>query len=103
MKFVVQVLLPALATLYLVLAQQWDLPDPEKVVASITAVTVFLGIFLVKSNSTFKNSLDRFAGDLTYTVDTSGKTVYSLELSGQPEDLLLNDEAVFKVTPGIEA
>lgn len=100
LKFAVQVVLPAAATLYALLAVQWDLPNPEQVVASITAVTAFLGVFLLKTNNTYNNSPEKFAGDLRYTMDDSGKVVYSLELTGDPEDLALNDEIVFKVLPG---
>jgi len=38
MKFVAQILLPALGTLYFALAQIWDLPLAEEIVGTITAV-----------------------------------------------------------------
>jgi len=46
MKFVAQILLPAVGTLYFALAQIWDLPLAEEIVGTITAVDAFLGAVL---------------------------------------------------------
>lgn len=46
LKFVAQILLPALATLYFGLAQLWKLPCPEEIVGTITAIDLFLGTLL---------------------------------------------------------
>lgn len=46
LKFVAQILLPALGTLYFALAQIWDLPLAEEIVGTITAVDAFLGAVL---------------------------------------------------------
>lgn len=46
MKFVAQILLPAIGTLYFALAQIWDLPLAEEIVGTITAVDAFLGAVL---------------------------------------------------------
>jgi hypothetical protein len=96
LKKIVQVVLPALATLYLTLSAQWDLPNPEAVAASITAIATFLGVFLIKTNNTFINSDERFTGAMKYKTE-GGKLVYSLELEGDPAELVHEDEIVFKV------
>jgi hypothetical protein len=44
LKQVVTIVLPAIATLYYTLAQIWGLPNPEEVVATIAALTTFLGV-----------------------------------------------------------
>ena len=46
LKFIAQILLPALGALYFALAQIWDLPYAEQIVGTITAVDAFLGALL---------------------------------------------------------
>lgn len=46
LKWVAQILLPALATLYFGLAKIWNLPYSEEIVATITALDLFLGAIL---------------------------------------------------------
>ena len=44
LKFIAQIVLPALGTLYFALAGIWGWPFGEQVVGTITAVDTFLGI-----------------------------------------------------------
>ncbi|MBO7711095.1 MAG: phage holin [Lachnospiraceae bacterium] len=46
LKFIAQILLPAIGTLYFALARIWDLPYAEQIVGTITAVDAFLGALL---------------------------------------------------------
>lgn len=46
LKYIAQIVLPALATLYFALAQIWGLPYGEQIVGTITAVDAFLGAIL---------------------------------------------------------
>lgn len=46
LKFIAQILLPAIGTLYFALARIWDLPMAEQVVGTITAIDAFLGALL---------------------------------------------------------
>lgn len=46
LKFIAQILLPALGTLYFALASIWGLPYGEQIVGTITAVDTFLGCLL---------------------------------------------------------
>ena len=46
LKWVAQILLPALGTLYFALAGIWNFPYAEGVVGTITAVDTFLGVIL---------------------------------------------------------
>ena len=46
LKWIAQILLPALGTLYFALAGIWDFPYAEAVVGTITAVDTFLGVIL---------------------------------------------------------
>lgn len=46
LKWIAQMLLPAVATLYYALASVWNLPCAEEVVGTITAIDTFLGVML---------------------------------------------------------
>lgn len=46
LKWIAQIVLPALGTLYFALATIWGLPYGEQVVGTITAVDAFLGTLL---------------------------------------------------------
>lgn len=46
LKWIAQILLPALGTLYFALAGIWDFPYAEAIVGTITAVDTFLGVLL---------------------------------------------------------
>lgn len=46
LKFIAQIFLPALGTLYFALASIWNLPYGEQVVGTISAVDAFLGALL---------------------------------------------------------
>lgn len=46
LKFIAQIVLPAIGTLYFALASIWGLPYGEQIVGTITAVDAFLGALL---------------------------------------------------------
>lgn len=46
LKFIAQVVLPAIGTLYFALAGIWGFPYGEEIVGTITAVDTFLGVIL---------------------------------------------------------
>lgn len=58
MKWVTQLLLPAVATLYFALAQIWNFPYGEEIVGTITAVDAFLGVILGISSANYKAELN---------------------------------------------
>lgn len=53
LKWVAQLLLPALATLYAALATIWGFPYGEEIVGTISAVDVFLGAVLKISSDQY--------------------------------------------------
>ncbi len=57
LKWVAQILLPAVATLYFAIAQIWGLPYGEEIVGTITAIDAFLGALL--GISTYQYNKDR--------------------------------------------
>lgn len=56
LKFIAQVVLPALGTLYFALAGIWGWPMGEQVVGTITAVDTFLGVLLGISTSKYNKT-----------------------------------------------
>lgn len=53
LKFVAQILLPALGTLYFALAGIWNFPYGEEIVGTITAIDTFLGAILGLSSANY--------------------------------------------------
>jgi hypothetical protein len=53
LKFIAQILLPAIGTLYFALARIWNLPYAEQIVGTITAVDAFLGALLGISSAQY--------------------------------------------------
>lgn len=54
LKFIAQIVLPALGTLYFALASIWGLPYGEQIVGTITAIDAFLGALLGVSTANYK-------------------------------------------------
>lgn len=64
LKWIAQIGLPALGTLYFALAKIWGLPYAAEVVGTISAVDVFLGSLLQISTSQYNKTLeDKTGGD----------------------------------------
>ena len=53
LKYVAQIVLPALGTLYFALAGIWNLPYGEEILGTITAIDTFLGALLMLSTSQY--------------------------------------------------
>lgn len=58
MKFIAQIFLPAVGTLYFALAQIWGLPYSEQVVGTITATDAFLGALLGISTMQYRKEAE---------------------------------------------
>ena len=52
--WVVQIVLPAIGTLYFALAGIWNFPYAEQIVGTIAAITAFLGTVVKISNIQYK-------------------------------------------------
>ncbi len=61
LKFIAQILLPALGTLYFALAKIWQFPYAEEIVGTISAIDVFLGALL--GISTMQYNKEQEQGD----------------------------------------
>lgn len=54
LKWIAQILLPAVGTLYFALAGIWGFPYAEQIVGTITAIDTFLGCLLGISSMRYK-------------------------------------------------
>ena len=54
LKFIAQIVLPALATFYFAIASIWGLPYAEQIVGTITAIDALLGALLGISTMQYK-------------------------------------------------
>ena len=97
-KFLVQVFLPAISTLYFTLGGIWDLPNVEQVIGTIAAVTIFLGVLLGLSSKAYNASDARFDGSIVISDNGEGKKVYTLELNGDPQEIDSAASVTFRVT-----
>ena len=57
LKFITQIVLPALGTLYFALAGIWGFPFAEQIVGTITAIDTFLGVVLGISTSAYNKAV----------------------------------------------
>ena len=58
LKYIAQIVLPAIATLYFALAGIWGLPYGEQVVGTITAIDTFLGVLLGISTINYNKEIN---------------------------------------------
>ena len=63
LKYIAQIGLPAVGTLYYALSAIWGLPYGEQIVGTITAVDTFLGTLLMISSSAY-NRKENDDGDI---------------------------------------
>lgn len=80
LKWVVMIVLPALAALYCGLAKVWGLPYGDEIVGTITSINTFLGVVIGVSNSNYKK-----ANTLTEIID-------KYEDEEQPEEEVEEEE-----------
>lgn len=73
LKFIAQIVLPGLGTLYFALAGIWGFPYGEQVVGTIAAIDAFLGAILgISSASYYKSGKDTVG---TMTIDPETDTI----------------------------
>lgn len=58
LKYIAQIVLPALGALYFALSAIWGFPYEEQIVGTITAIDAFLGALLGISTAQYKKKND---------------------------------------------
>lgn len=97
LKFIAQILLPALGTLYFGIAALWGLPKATEVIGTITAIDVFLGILLGLSTSSYNKSDLASDGELVVDTQDPLKDTYSLVVSTTLAELETKKAITLKV------
>lgn len=69
LKFVAQILLPAVGVAYYGFAGIWGLPQADEVVGSILVIDTFLGVFLAFWKAKYDNSDAAYDGEVILTPD----------------------------------
>lgn len=96
MKHLVQVVLPALGTLYFALEQIWDIPLGLEVVGTITAICTFLGISLGISTHAYHKSDAKYDGRIVVHEDDHKKN-FQVVLKQDPDTIDQSKEILFRV------
>ena len=58
LKFIAQIVLPAIATFYVTIASIWGLPMGDEISRTVMAIDTLLGAILMISTSQYKKSVD---------------------------------------------
>ena len=69
LKFIAQILLPALGTLYFALAKIWEFPYAAEIVGTISAVDAFLGALLGISTKQYLKEKETQPPDEEQTIE----------------------------------
>lgn len=88
LKFMAQILLPALGTLYFALAQIWGLPAPDKVVGTIVCVDAFLGAVLKLSSNQYYKAGKNFDGEINVIGSAGEDEKVQFALNRDPLDVI---------------
>jgi len=98
LKFLAQILLPAVGTLYFAWSQIWGLPAGEQVVGTIVSFDTFLGVILGVSSASYRNETEgALVGFADVVTDENGNQRVVLNFPGDPEDVPKQDKITFKV------
>lgn len=98
---IVQIYMPAAATLYFSLGGIWGWPNVESVIGTITAITVFLGAILGISGHNYKKEAVPVSakpdGTLNVLRQDNGSILYDFDAKDTMADLRRRESVVFKV------
>lgn len=97
LRLLVELILPAIATLYVSLAQIWSWPNETEVLATSAAASVFLGVLIKLGDKSYSNSEEKYAGSFKL-VDTGDEdSFYRINLSVPMHKIESKSDIIFKV------
>lgn len=101
LKFLAQILLPALAVFYLSVAPLWGFPKQEEVAGTIVALDLLLGALLSLSTSAYNKSEEAYEGylDSTSVDEDTGIPDMKLVVTKDPSEIIRGNVARFKIGP----
>lgn len=88
LKFIAQIVLPLLGTLYFSLSELWNLPYGIQVVGTITAFDLFLGSILKASSTQYYKSGANFDGELKMVEGEDGREKVVFDVEKDPETVI---------------
>lgn len=83
LKFVAQILLPALGSLYFTIGELWHLAKTAEVVGTISAVDLFLGLILGVSTKMYQRGITRGEIVINEAEETAKLALDSADLQGK--------------------
>lgn len=90
LKWIAQILLPALGTLYFAMAGIWGFPYGEQIIGTISAVDVFLGVILGLSSATYSKGYRMFKVPVNALKDV-GTVTFTVNPEDLPSDKEVNE------------
>jgi|JI9StandDraft_1071089.scaffolds.fasta_scaffold441265_1 hypothetical protein len=99
LKSITLIVLPALGTLYFALAQIWGLGSGEEVLATTSALAVFLGTVIKLGDRSYNNSEQQYDGEVNVLTNSKGGLKYDLALKGDPEGIQDLSQIKLKINP----
>lgn len=99
LKHTATIVLPAVAALYIALAQVWHFPKVEEVAGSVAALNTFIGLILKASQKSYEN--DKYSGDLVVADIGGGRKDFALALNSEREEanIMNKNEVTLKIIP----
>lgn len=95
LKYITQIVLPAIGALYFGLGSLWNFPEIDKVVGSISIICVFIGTLLGISSAQYNKN--KFDGHIEVSETDGGGKSFLLVLKDGPEVLDTKQTALFKI------
>lgn len=98
-KYLVLIVLPAVSTLWVIVANAWNWDYMTNVSVTLTAVTAFLGSLVGISSKNFNNSDEKYYGVIEVEATEEGSIIHGQVFNEDPTGGTLNDknEIVMKV------
>jgi hypothetical protein len=88
LKTTALVVLPALAMLYFLLSQIWNLPDPDKVIGTIVTLDTVLGGSLKYSSKRYYKSGKNFDGEINFIERNDGEEKVRFDINQDPVEVI---------------
>jgi hypothetical protein len=95
LRFIALIALPGVGAAYFSLSGIWGLPEPDKVVGSITVISTFLGLLVRQARVSYENDDKRFDGSVNVT--NNGDDTSDVNIQLDPKAIIDKDEVVVKV------
>lgn len=96
LKLLAVIIIPALATFYVTIAAIWGLAAGPEVSGTAVAFATFLGVIVKLGDKSYNASDGKFDGVINVDQTDGTKTV-SLEVPGDPNDIVKQDQVTLKV------